>query len=130
MNAWQAQQNFWSSFGLPAYDDQTVFTKGDMPAYPHITYESFGGFLGQSTTLTASLWYKTDEWADVKQKATEILNYIGSGRLYDIDTGKLWIQAPDSSPFAQPLDAGNSDGSIDPPKRIVITIEAEILSGY
>ena len=56
MNKWQTQQAFWGSFGIPAYDDQTVFTEGELPAYPHITYESFGGNMGQETQVSVSLW--------------------------------------------------------------------------
>ena len=70
MDKWQTQQAFWESFGIPAYDEQTVFTKDDRPAYPHIKYESFGGNLGQEATLSASVYYRGTRMSEVKNKAT------------------------------------------------------------
>lgn len=126
MDKWQAQQAFWESFGLPAYDDQTAFTEGDLPAYPHITYQSFGGSMGETATITASLWYKDVSWVAIKKKSDEIHRFIADNAPLAIktDEGYLWIREG-TAPFAQPADSGN-----DQIKRIVLTVGAESLSRY
>ena len=127
MDKWQAQQAFWSSFGLPAYDEQSIFTKGDQPDLPHIRYQSFGGNLEQTATLSASLWYKGTAMAQIKQKATEIERFLKENEPYIIplDHGYLWIKVPQTIPFAQPM--GSDDDNL---LRIVLTVEAESLTAF
>lgn len=126
MDRWQTQQAFWSSFGLPAYDEQTTFDEGTLPAYPHITYESASGIIGQTLNISASLWYRSDSWEEIKKKADEILASIVEMRgPLKIDGGFFWIRIPESTRFAQPMASGSSDEKI---KRIYLTVEAESLT--
>ena len=127
MNKWEAQQEFWGSFGIPAYDEQTIFTEGDQPALPHITYQSFGGNLGQTVTLSASLWYKSTKMRDIKAKADEIEKYIKQNEplVFPLDHGYLWIKVPTDTPFAQPIGSEN-----DKTNRVVLTVEAECLTAW
>ena len=131
MDKWQAQQAFWSSFGIPAYDEQSIFTKGDQPdrrpEFPHIRYQSFGGNLEQTATLSASLWYRGTEMAQIKRKATEIERFLKENEPYRIkvDGGYLWIRVPTSIPFAQPM--GTDEDNL---LRIVLTVEAESLTAF
>ena len=127
MDKWQSQQAFWSSFGIDAYDDQTEFTEGSLPAYPHITYESFTGTMGQEASISASIWYRTPSWAPIKKKADEILEYMQEHEplTFPLDKGYIWFKVPRLVPFAQPASSGSDDEQI---KRIVITIDAECLS--
>jgi hypothetical protein len=127
MDKWVAQQRFWSSFGIPAYDEQTFFTKGDQPSYPHIKYQSFGGGFDQTATLSASLWYRSSSLKDIKEKADEIQKFIGGGVTITTDEGMLWMKPPTTIPFAQPMDSGSNDENI---KRIMLTVEAEFDSAY
>jgi hypothetical protein len=124
---WEAEQAFWGSFGIPAYDDQTTFEEDEEPSFPHLTYQSFGGCMGQTATLTASLWYKDTGWSAIKAKADEIHKYITENAPLTIklDEGYLWIKSPELTPFAQPAMSG--DEQI---KRIVLTFEAESLTKY
>lgn len=134
MDKWQAQQKFWSSFTftengdekpLPAYDEQTLFEKGSQPAFPHITYQSFGGNLGQTATLSASIWDRSRSWQRVKTLADKIQRKIVNDTPVTIklDDGYMWIKVPATIPFAQPM--ASEDDTI---KRIVLTVEAECLS--
>ena len=83
MDSWQALNDFWSRFNVPAYDEQTVFDERYSPAYPHITYESAAGTNGNTELLTASLWDMVDpteqtaSWSWLKQKAEEIKHRRG-----------------------------------------------------
>lgn len=125
MNNWQAIQSFWEEFGLDAYDDQTVFTEGTMPSYPHITYQSASGNFAQQSTLTASIWYRSySSWAEIKDKADQIRKAIGSGIIKHTDEGIVWFRVPEFTTFAQPVDSGD-----DSVRRIVVNVEVEFLNG-
>lgn len=124
MDKWQAQDAFWNSFGIPAYDEQTYFDEDTEPAYPHITYQSFGGVLEQSMSISANLWYKSSKWQEIKQKSDEILAEISTGKTMQIDEGYLWFHLS-NTPFAQPMDSGSNNENI---KRIYLTVQAECLS--
>lgn len=126
MDNWQAQQAFWSSFEWPAYDDQTEFTDGDMPAYPHITYESADGDFGGQTQVAVHLWNRSPSWAVIKQKASEIKDALsGGGVKLNTDRGQIWLTIPDGVVFSRPFATGSSDELI---QRIMINVSAEFLS--
>ena len=72
MNKEQAIHSFWSGFGLKAYDEQTVPTGDDAPAFPYITYEVITNNIGNPVQLTASLWYRTTGWTEITAKKTRL----------------------------------------------------------
>lgn len=119
---WQVQDAFWNSFGIPAYDDQTA--EPDI-GYPHITYESLDGVLGDERSLSINLWYRSSSWAEIKQKATEIRQSVQDMRPIPFDRGYLWIKLPTSGIFSQPFGSGSDDSEI---KRMLLTVEAEALA--
>lgn len=127
MDKWQALDAFWNSFEIPAYDEQTEFTEGDMPGFPHITYQAMGGVMDQVMSLSASLWYKSTSWAEISQKTNEILEKIVNDiRPVPLDEGGyLWIHLSSISPFAQRIDSGSENENI---KRMYLVIEAECLT--
>lgn len=125
MDKWQAQQQFWEGFDLPAYDDQTLFREGDEPAFPHITYEAVNGVLDQSTSVSVSLWYKSPSWREISQKSDEIQAVLSNGAVIPVDNGYLWLKMPLSTPFAQRIASGSDDDLI---KRMMLTVEIEALS--
>lgn len=126
MDNWQAQHNFWSGFGWPAYDDQTTFTKDDLPAYPHITYESADGDFAAQTQLAVHLWNRSGSWATIKQKAAEIkAALVGGGVKLNTDNGQIWLKVPDGVVFSRPFATGSSDELV---QRIMINVSAEFLS--
>lgn len=127
MNKWQTQQAFWGSFGIPAYDENTAFKEGEMPAYPHITYEALNGVMGQVLPISASIWYRSTSWVEISQKADEILQAVKYGQIIAVDNGYFWIKNPELSAFAQRMSSGSEDDLV---KRIYITLEAESLTAY
>lgn len=120
---WQTQQNFWSSFGLSAYDEQTAFTDGNPVTFPYLTYQSMSGVMGQAMTVTANLWYRSPSWAEISQKADDILRAIARGAVIALDNGYFWIKIPEATPFAQRVASGNDDI-----RRIMLTVEVECLT--
>lgn len=119
MNKSQALNNFWSGFSIPAFDSATV---PDGQALPYITYETAESTIGDPTTLTASIWYRSKSWEEISQKADEISRAIGyGGKLVEYDGGRLWLTR--GTPFIQRM--ADPDDSI---RRIVLLITAEYLS--
>lgn len=113
---WTAIHTLWSSFGLTAYDENTV---PDNAVLPYITYEASVAGLDETVYMTASVWYRSNSWAEVSQKAEEISDLIGGGFGVGYDGGRLWVTK--QSPFAQRL-ADQSDEQI---RRIVLQVTAE-----
>lgn len=119
MDKAQALNSFWSTFGLPAYDEQTV---PDDAVMPYITYETNEDSLGSALPLTASIWFRSMSWEDITKKAQEISRNIGEGGIMiGYDGGALWITR--RAPFAQRM----SDPSSDAVRRMYINISAEFL---
>ena len=122
MDKFQALQSFWESFGIPAYDENTVPSGDDAPAFPYITYDAVVSELGTPVAMSASLWYYGTSWSQITTKLDDISFWIGrGGRLLPIDNGAVWIKK--GSPFAQRMN--DSNGMI---RRIFINITAEYLT--
>ena len=118
---WKAIQNFWSRFGLVAYDQYTVDPKAIMP---YITYSAAVADFDNTCALTASLWYRGIGWRDVSNKADEIADYIGEGGVLEpYNGGAMWVTMGRTI-FAQRL----SDPDDDSIRRILINVNAEFLS--
>ena len=123
MNKEQAIHALWSSFGLTAYDEQTVPTGENAPKPPYITYEVVVGNIENPVSLSASLWYRGTSWEPVTNKFHEIENFIGyAGIIQKLDNGYVWFMR--GSPFAQRM-SDDSDSMI---RRIYINITAEFFT--
>lgn len=122
MNKSQALHNFWSSFGLKAYEQNSI---PDDAVLPYITYETASDSLGNVLPLTASLWYRSNSWTAISQKAEEIAKYLEE--VYPIsqaiDGGRMYIAR--GTPFAQRM--SDTDTTI---KRIVLNIAVEFFTAY
>ena len=126
MDKWQAQQAFWESFGIPAYDENTYYDTKDVPSYPHLTYQAMAGVMGQIETVSANVWYYDSSWKAISNKVDEILKQIIAMRTpIAIDGGYLWIRLNDLTPFAQRMASGTEDDMI---KRVYLTVDVECLT--
>lgn len=123
MDKEQALHQFWSSFGLTAYDENTVpdnalTTNGGK----YLTYNVATASLDEPTPLYANLWYKSSSWAEITVKANEIAGAIGrGGAIVSFDGGYIWICR--GTPFSQRMP--DDDDTI---RRIYINVMAEYLS--
>ena len=119
---WQALQRFWGSFGLPAYDENTVPDNAEMP---YITYEAGTANFDKPLFLTGQIFYYSHSWEEADKKADEIARFIGCGyRTFKIDGGYLYITQ--GSPFAQHM-RDDSSGDV---RRIVINISCEFFTAH
>ena len=116
----QAIHSFWSSFGLTAYDENTVpdnaMTVNDGK---YITYSVVTAYFDEPVMPSASLWYKSTSWAEITQKAAQIGEAIGlGGKVLKTDDGYIWLKR--GVPFAQRM--SDEDDTI---RRIYLNIEVE-----
>ena len=115
--------DFWAGFGLPAFEENSVPSGVDEPAFPYIAYQLITDSFGGDVAMTASLWYRDSSWVKANAKADEISEAIGyGGDVILYDGGSIWIKR--GQPFAQRM----GDASDKKIKRIIINIEAEYFS--
>lgn len=119
-----ALYNFWSMFGLPAYEENAVPSGEDGAEFPYITYQAVTDSFGNDVALTGSVWYRSTSWKEANAKAQEISDKISRGGVMIScdDGGVIWIRR--GIPFAQSM----GDDSDDLIKRKYINITAEYLT--
>lgn len=123
MNKEQALHSFWSSFGILAFEENTVPTGDDAPEFPYITYTFAASEMGQNVLLNSSLWYRSESWVSINEKAEEVFDRIGKGGfLVRFDEGAIWLKK--GSPFVQNM-GDETDNLI---KRKLFNISAEYLT--
>ena len=111
---------FWSGFGLTAYEENTVPTDAD---FPYITYQLVTDSFDREIPLTASIWYRSESWVDINAKTEEISKTISrGGKIIPCDGGAIWLKR--GQPFAQSM----GDESDDLIKRKYLNITAEFLT--
>lgn len=115
-----AMYQFWSSFGLTSYEENTVPTDA---AFPYITYQLVTDSFDREVAATASLWYRSESWTAINAKAEEISQKISrGGKIIACDGGAIWLKR--GKPFAQNM----GDESDDLIKRKYINITAEFMT--
>ena len=111
---------FWSSFGLTAYEENTV---PDDAIFPYITYQLVTDSFDREIPLTASLWYRSEIWTAINDKTEEISHKISrGGKIIPCDGGAIWLKR--GQPFAQNM----GDESDDLIKRKYLNITAEFMT--
>lgn len=127
MNSEQRLYSFWSSFGLPAFDETKVPDEDERllmfgSAFPYITYETAVTDFGNEIALAASAWYRSESWEAITRKVNEIENRIGRGGIIlRTDKGAIWLKK--GSPFAQRMADAGDDGI----RRMNLNLSAEFI---
>ena len=115
-----AMYQFWNSFGLTAYEENTV---PDNAVFPYITYQLVTDSFDREIPLSASLWYRSESWTAINAKTEEISQKISrGGKIISCDGGAIWMKR--GQPFAQNM----GDESDDLIKRKYLNITAEIMT--
>ena len=115
-----ALYNFWSGFGIPAYEENSV---PDDAKFPYITYQLVTDSFDREIPLTASIWYRSESWTAINAKTEEISQKISrGGKIIHCDGGAIWLKR--GQPFAQNM-GDESDNLI---KRKYINITAEFMT--
>lgn len=121
MNKAQSIHEFWSSFGLMAYDENSVPDNAKMP---YITYSVATDSIDYVALLTGSLWYRDTSWENITLKAMQISLALMGGYLVKLEKGYTYLYR--GTPFAQRMGDENDDMI----KRIYFNINAEYLTNY
>jgi hypothetical protein len=119
-----ALYNFFSSFGIEAYEETLVPTGDEAPKFPYLTYQLVTDSFDNEVLIPVSLWYRSEaSLLALNSKTEEISQRIGRGGVFlDCDGGKIWIKR--GSPFAQTM----SDPEDNTIRRKYINITAEFLT--
>ena len=111
---------FWSGFGLTAYEENTVPTDA---SFPYVTYQLVTDSFDREVAATASLWYRDESWTAINAKTEEISQKISrGGKIIACDGGVIWLKR--GQPFAQSM----GDESDDLIKRKYLNITAEFMT--
>ena len=111
---------FWNSFGLKAYEENTVTEDA---TFPYITYQLVTDSFDREVQVTASLWYRSESWTAINAKTEEISQKISrGGKIISCDGGAIWLKR--GQPFAQNM----GDESDDLIKRKYLNITAEFMT--
>lgn len=118
----EALHKFWSSFGIKAYDANTVPDTA-REIFPRITYDVATDSFGNEVALTASIWDRNMSWVRAEEIKDEISGEIGDGGVNaPYKNGMIWIKR--GTPFATRM--SDTDDSI---RRILLNIEVEYIGG-
>lgn len=119
-----ALYNFFSSFGIDAYEETLAPTGEEAPEFPYLTYQLITDSFDNEVIIPVSLWYRSEaSLLALNTKTDEISQRIGRGGVFlDCDGGKIWIKR--GSPFAQTM----SDPEDNTIRRKYINITAEFLT--
>ena len=123
MTGEQSLIQFFKSFGVPAYEENSVPTGKNVPGYPYITFSIVLGGFGEETALDASVWTRSTSWTEANSIFKDISERIGmGGKMLRCDDGAVWLKK--GSPFAQSM-GDPSDNMI---KRKYINLTAEFIT--
>ena len=113
---------FWSGFGLTAYEENTV---PEDATFPYVTYQLVTDSFDYEVAATASLWYRGESWTAINAKTEEISAHIGlGGKIIKCDGGRIWIKR--GQPFAQNM----VDESDDLIKRKYLNVNIEYFTAH
>ena len=108
---------FWNSFGLTGYEENTV---PDDATFPYITYQLVTDSFDREVAAAASLWYRGESWTAINAKTEEISSDIGlGGKIIKCDGGRIWIKR--GQPFAQNM--GDESDDLIKRKYLNLTFE-------
>ena len=116
---------FWNSFGIKAYEENTVIDADEEgnpvePQFPYITYQLVTDSFDREVAATASLWYRGESWTAINAKTEEISAHIGlGGKIIKCDGGRIWIKR--GQPFAQNM--GDESDDLIKRKYLNLTFE-------
>ena len=115
MTAEQAVHSFWSSFGLTAYDENSV---PDNAQLPYITYNLSYDAFENEVAMSGSVWFHSTSWTAITAVADSIYNELKhGGKVIKTNAGYIWIKR--GSPFYQRV------SEEDNVKRIYINISCQ-----
>lgn len=134
MNKQQAYNEFWSGFGLLAWEensmpddkviDDLIRAGVAESKYPYIAYQVLADDMGHPVYPTASIYDKSTSWKRIDEVANMISEHIQTMNTIKLDDGRMFITK--GSPFAQ-HQLESEDLNI---RRIILNIGVEFFTEY
>jgi hypothetical protein len=132
MNKQQAYNTFWNSFGVLAFEENSVPTEDVIETmikagvatsrWPMITYQVLIDDLGEPLYPTASIYDRSTSWERADTLANAISASIQKMGTIKLDNGRMFITK--GSPYAQHI-AEEADRAI---RRIIINLGIEFFT--
>ena len=132
MNKQQAYNSFWNSFGVLAFEENSVPTEDVIEAmikegvatarWPMITYQVLIDDINEPIYPTASIYDKSTSWERADTLANAISASIQTMGTIKLDNGRVFLRK--GCPFAQHM-SEEADRSI---RRIVLNLGIEFLT--
>jgi hypothetical protein len=131
MNKQQAYNSFWNSFGVLAFEENSVPTQDvlkslaeskHLPSDRYITYQVLTDDLDHPVFPTASIYHRSTSWEVVDLLANRISKYIKNMGIISLDDGGMFITK--GTPFSQHM-GEDGDTTI---KRVVLNLGIEFLT--
>ena len=120
MDKWQAQHQFWSSFGVPAYEENSV---PDGAPFPRITYESAASTFEDLVSISASIWTRSTSWETADRLTDLIEHRIKNMGCPAIEGGRYRVYAGNNT-FARKM----GDPEDDQIKRTLLSVTFEFMT--
>lgn len=134
MNKQQAYNSFWNSFGVLAFEENSVPDDDVIKAlvsagkasskFPYITYQVLTDDISGAVFPTASIWDKSNSWERSDLLSNRISEYIQRMDTIRLDDGRMFITK--GSPYAQ-HSAEEGDPSI---RRIILNLGVQFFTEY
>ena len=103
MDKYEALYKFYSSFGIPAYEENSVDDKAKMP---YLTYEVItASFDADSVAISCQLYFKSKDLTEIDRLAEKISAALSGGVCLKCDNG--YIALYKGTPFAQNRPTGD-----------------------
>ena len=88
INVATALYEFFSGFGIPAYEENSV---PDTATYPYITYRLIQPEWHEAGSLYANVWYRGSSLSPLLAKVDQISNAIGEGKSIKTPDGVIYL---------------------------------------
>ena len=107
MNRYEAQYTFWSSFGVPAYEENSVPDIKDIK-YPYITYPAIGAEVTAQTFINVSIYTRSSSLKKVTEIAEKVMKrFVEGGAEIRFTGGGFFLTAENT--FIQIMGDPNDD---------------------
>lgn len=93
----QALYGFYSSFGIPAYPEESVPSDAQLP---YITYTIVQPDWNENAVHQVRVWYRSESYVGINAKTDEILSAIGRGKMLEAGDGYVCLRP--GTPLVQP----------------------------
>ena len=88
---YQAQYQFWSGFGIPAYEENAVPDADDI-SFPYLTYQAINNQWDESSQIFVNIWTRSTSWEQADTLALAVKSRMeNGGATAGFTGGMIWF---------------------------------------